>query len=148
MTYDWTEFDIATIPEADFPVHCDQCAYDLTGLGDRSRCPECGTGFERRERLWTIHGPEAFAEPQREESGPARTERRFAVAMFAALACAASIPASIVVWQRFFGTFDLLLWFVTWLLILSCVEWILAVREHLRPEEESPEREGSEHGDA
>jgi hypothetical protein len=66
---DWTTCDISGISEADFPVRCDPCEQDLTGLGDVGRCPRCDCPFERRERLWTTYGPEAFAGVSPEESG-------------------------------------------------------------------------------
>jgi hypothetical protein len=42
--------DPALFPEAEYPVLCPRCAYDLHGLPD-SRCPECGQGFERGRLL-------------------------------------------------------------------------------------------------
>ncbi len=61
--YDWTETSIDHIREADFPIRCERCDHDLTGLGESGICPACGVSFSRRQRLWHTYGPEAFAKP-------------------------------------------------------------------------------------
>jgi hypothetical protein len=40
----------ALFPEADYPVFCMRCGYDLRGLSEQ-RCPECGEQFERGQLL-------------------------------------------------------------------------------------------------
>lgn len=42
--------DPAAFPEADFPVYCMRCGYELRGLAE-SRCPECGDPFDRGHLL-------------------------------------------------------------------------------------------------
>lgn len=46
--------DPANFPESDYPIHCVQCDYLLTGLSEE-RCPECGTPFERGRRIVDEH---------------------------------------------------------------------------------------------
>ena len=31
-------------------LHCSNCGYDLSGLPDKSRCPECGQSFDVKSR--------------------------------------------------------------------------------------------------
>ena len=59
---DWETCDLSEIGETAFPIRCAECGYNLSGLGDSSRCPECGTSFERRSRLWETYGPDAFVQ--------------------------------------------------------------------------------------
>ena len=42
--------DAATFSEAEYPVFCLRCGYELRGLPD-SRCPECGQAFVRGRLL-------------------------------------------------------------------------------------------------
>ena len=45
--------DPSLFSESEYPVFCTKCSYCLRGLPD-SRCPECGTTFERGQLLvWT-----------------------------------------------------------------------------------------------
>lgn len=45
-----TRVDPSLFPEDEFPVYCPSCDYLLRGLSD-SRCPECGTPFDRGRLL-------------------------------------------------------------------------------------------------
>lgn len=58
--------DAHHIPERDYPIACQACGADLTGLGAQGQCPACGERFVRADRLFDTYGPELFipgAEP-------------------------------------------------------------------------------------
>lgn len=44
------------------PITCAQCDIALPLTGDVGICPNCGTTFNRRERVFDTYGPEAFLE--------------------------------------------------------------------------------------
>ncbi len=71
---DWREAALDNISDEAYPIHCADCEYILTGLGDTGNCPECGTAFDRRLRLWLEYGPEAFVQ---RKSGRRRRGPRF-----------------------------------------------------------------------
>lgn len=45
-----TSVDLPELSEAEYPVFCARCGYELRGLPD-SRCPECGETFNRTRLL-------------------------------------------------------------------------------------------------
>lgn len=57
------------VAQHDFAV-CARCYYPLTKLGERGRCPECGTEFDRSLLIqaWRAH----FSEPRPPETDQAR----------------------------------------------------------------------------
>lgn len=46
---------LEAISEAQYPINCATCDYNLTGLGEAGRCPECGLEFVRQDRLHEIY---------------------------------------------------------------------------------------------
>lgn len=127
---DWTEAEVSGIPEETFPVRCDRCGHQLTGLGERGRCPECLADFDRRALLWAAHGPEAFASPPIDENDHDDTpaDRRFVVGVVTAFLGVIALVVTMLVWRALFGYVDFVSSFVAWLVVLACAEWIIAAR--------------------
>ncbi len=138
---DWTEADISGISEADFPVRCDRCDYLLNGLGEQGRCPECAHQFRRRERLWLMHGPEAFAEPSivDEPSAASDAASMFVFAVFSVLLFIGLFLVIVLAGKSLFGTIDLCFTITAWVVVASCLEWIALRRFVERREAELPE---------
>jgi hypothetical protein len=143
---DWSEFDTSKISETDFPIRCDRCDCDLTGLGESGRCPQCELRFVRRERLWKTYGPEAFAEPaiRPDEDNVAPADRTFVFGLLWALVLVLSLPVVVLAWLAFFGTIDLCFCILAWLVVALSLEWILLRR---RQERKSDSGEENDAGD-
>lgn len=123
---DWTEQDISQIPESDFPIRCHRCDYELTGLGDLGRCPQCVTSFDRRERLWRTYGPEAFANPPMAEIE--QPDANFMYGFLMAVILMLVLPAVLLAWYTLFGKFDLAFGLFSWAVIMAAAVWIVLVR--------------------
>ncbi len=141
---DWTEADVSRISETEFPVRCGRCDCALFGLGERGRCPECGQGFSRRERLWETHGPEAFADPEfDDEQGEADdANAAFVFAVFSVLLFTALFPLIVLIGKSIFGTIDLCFTVIAWLIVAFSLEWIAFRRFAEHREAESQARGG------
>lgn len=59
---------------------CAACGYDLSGLGEQGRCPECGEAFNQTSGEGLRGGPRDFAERQRRSERLARRLRTLALA--------------------------------------------------------------------
>ena len=123
---DWTECDLSPISEASFPVHCDQCAHHLTGLGDTGSCPKCGEPFSRRRRLWETYGPEAFALPDTDASDPASD--RFIRVLLTVLIAVLLMPIVVSIYKSLFGTVDVLYTLIAWAVVAIAAGWIVLTR--------------------
>jgi predicted Zn-ribbon and HTH transcriptional regulator len=136
---DWTPPDTSGISEVDFPIVCDACGYSLKGLADEGRCPECGTAFDRRERLFGVYGPEAFCPERLVWSKPVRRVRSVRRAVFVTVLALVSAP--LVHWLSAGGVIppDCSL-LVLLLFAVAIMEWIQASREEpaqMEPDDES-----------
>ena len=131
---DWTDSDTSRIPEADFPIRCDRCDCDLTGLGEVGQCPRCALGFERRKRLWKTYGPEAFATPpiRPDEDGVSPADRTFVYGLLWALVLTLSLPLVILGWLAVFGTIDLCFCLLSWAVVETSLVWIFLRRRRER----------------
>jgi hypothetical protein len=127
---DWTEFDTSRIPPTDFPIRCDRCDDDLTGLGEVGRCPQCGLRFVRRERLWKTYGPDAFAEPpvRPGEDESSSSDKTFLYGLFWGLVLTLLLPIVIYAWLAVFGTIDLCFCLFVWAFVAFSAEWIVIRR--------------------
>lgn len=140
---DWTEYDISQIPDGDFPVRCDRCDYELTGLGEAGRCPQCAAPFNRRKRLWETYGPEAFAKPP--ISDVRQPDADFMYGFLTAVILMLLLPVILLAWYKLFGKFDLGFGLFTWAVVVAAAVWIVLVRRRARPR---TKKGGNETGDS
>lgn len=131
---DWTEFDTSRIPESEFPIRCDRCDGDLTGLGNAGGCPRCGLPFERSRRLWQTYGPDAFATPpiRPGEDDVSPADRTFIFGLLWTVVLTLSLPAVVLAWLAVFGTIDLCFCLLSWLVVETSLVWILLRRRWAR----------------
>ncbi len=128
VTPDWTSPDTSGISEVEFPIDCEACGYELTGLGDVGCCPRCGAAFHRAQRLLDLHGPEAFLPEAPAPRKPTEQVRGVGVAiLLTGLAVLAAVffpslsAAGLVTPDR---------WpFVVLLFLAAVAAWIRAIRE-------------------
>ncbi|MBU0716682.1 MAG: hypothetical protein KJ749_00400 [Planctomycetes bacterium] len=131
---DWMECDISGIPEEAFTVRCDRCDFELTGLGDLGRCPQCASQFNRRKLLWETYGPEAFADPPIEKVE--QPDESFMYGLLAAVALTLVLPAILLAWYGLFGEFDLCFGLLAWVVVVVAIVWIMLVRRRRRVDAE------------
>ena len=131
---DWTETNTSGISEADFPIRCERCDCDLTGLGESGQCPRCALVFERRKLLWKAYGPEAFATPpiRPGEDDVAPADRTFIYGLIWALVLTLSLPLVILAWLAIFGTIDLCFCLLSWAVVETSLVWIFLRRRRER----------------
>jgi hypothetical protein len=127
---DWQTCDLSQIDEEAFPVTCGTCGYSLRGLADEGLCAECATPYDRRRRLWELHGPEAFAGP------PAADQLRggagFKRAALHLLAVLGSLAGGMYLWALLVGPTNICFLPVVWFLAVTLVEVRLARRRRCR----------------
>lgn len=131
---DWSTIDTTRLSEEDFPIRCDGCERDLTGLGEAGRCPDCDLAFSRRLRLWQTYGPEAFADPPitPAEQEASQKDITFLSALLAGLIVTLSLPVLLLAWLAMFDTVDLCSCLLVWAVISSIAVWLTVVRRLFR----------------
>lgn len=118
------------ISESDFPIKCDQCSYNLTALGSIGRCPECGTPFHRRRRLYETYGREVFLKLP--ESAGENQERfhDIAIHLIAALLFFVVLELGYVL---IFGGIDICLVPLLWSFLLTVIGYLRKNVDRLGP---------------
>lgn len=122
----------APIPCDDYPIVCAQCNYNLRGLPDPGRCPECGTPFDHADDralyLFEQHGPEAFLSKdwQEELKEQPRGWLAFGQSFGAILIALGLLFAVATAYYIVSGTVGIFNIIVTWIILLIPIERIFA----------------------
>ncbi len=142
--YDWTETSIDHIREADFPIRCERCDHDLTGLGESGICPACGVSFSRRQRLWHTYGPEAFAKPPitPAEQDAQRKDTGFLSGLLAGIVVTLFLIVLLILAVS--GTVDLCFCLFVWVVVVSASVWLMVVRHAGKAKPEADVRKAAD----
>lgn len=122
----------APIPCDDYPIVCAQCNYNLRGLPDPGRCPECGTSFDHADDralyLFEQHGPEAFLprDWQDDLKQQPRGWRAFGHSFGAILIALGLLVVITAVDYAVCGTIRILNVIIIWIILLTPIELIFA----------------------
>ena len=96
--------------------------------------------FARRQRLWQMYGPEAFANPPitPKEQKASRKDAAFISALLVGVGVTLSLPLMIVLWMAVFGTIDLCFCLFVWIVSASVAVWLTVARHKRKTPEDQP----------